>query len=299
MSKLKLSAIPDKYKGIILIIASAFCFTVMNSFVRLAGDLPSIQKSFFRNAIAFAFALVVLLKSGKTLLPSKKSNIGVLILRATCGTIGILCNFYAVDNLVLSDATMLSKMSPFFAVVFSLIFLREKTTLVQTFGVIIAFIGSLFIIKPTFANMELIPSVIGLIGGIAAGAAYTAVRCLGLRGEKGSYIVFFFSGFSCLITLPFLILGFKEMTPEQWLILIIAGLAGAGGQFTITAAYRYAPAREISVYDYSQIIFAAIFGFFMFGGELPDLLSILGYIIICGMAVGMFIYNNRKSRKNE
>ena len=82
----------------------------------------------------------------------------------------------------------------------------------------------------------------------------------------------------------------------QWIVLIIAGLAGAGGQFTITAAYRYAPAKEISVYDYSQILFAAAFGFFMFS-DIPDVWSILGYIIICGMAVAMFLYNNRKSEK--
>ncbi len=271
----------------------------MNSFVRLAGsEIPSIQKSFFRNVIAFVFALIVLLKSGSSLLPKNKSNLGVFILRATCGTIGILCNFYAVDNLVLSDATMLNKMSPFFAVVFSLIFLREKTTIVQTMGVIIAFLGSLLIIKPTFTNMELIPSIIGLVGGIAAGAAYTAVRWLGLKGEKGSYIVFFFSGFSCLVTLPFLIFDFHPMELWQWIILIIAGLAGAGGQFTITAAYRYAPAKEISVYDYSQIIFAAVFGFFMFS-QIPDGWSVLGYIIICGMAVVMFLYNNRKIKKKE
>ena len=299
MKNTKPSVIPDKYKGIICIVASAFCFTVMNSFVRLAGaDIPSIQKSFFRNSIAFIFALIVLLKSGSSLLPKNKKNIGVFILRATCGTIGILCNFYAVDNLVLSDATMLTKMSPFFAVIFSMIFLREKTTAVQTIGVIVAFLGSLLIIKPTFTNMELIPSIVGLVGGIAAGAAYTAVRWLGVKGEKGAYIVFFFSGFSCLVTLPFLIFDYHPMELWQWIVLIIAGLAGAGGQFTITAAYRYAPAKEISVYDYSQILFAAAFGFFMFS-DIPDVWSILGYIIICGMAVAMFLYNNRKSEKNK
>ncbi len=293
LTRIKLS---NKTKGILCILVSAFCFTFMNAFVRLAGDLPSIQKSFFRNLVAFVFALCILLKSKTPLLPSRKSNLGVLILRSVCGTVGILCNFYAVDHLLLSDASMLNKMSPFFVIIFSFIFLKERTTLVQTLGVLAAFAGSLLIIKPTFTNMELIPSLLGFIGGMGAGAAYTAVRWLGLHGEKGSYIVFFFSGFSCLVTLPFLIFDFHYMTPLQWLILIGAGLAAAGGQFSITAAYKYAPAKEISVYDYSQVIFSAVLGFFLFA-QIPDVWSVIGYIVICGAAVAMFIYNNRKTEQ--
>jgi len=76
------------------------------------------------------------------------------------------------------------------------------------------------------------------------------------------------------------------------MILLMAGLSAAGGQFTITAAYSYAPAREISVYDYSQIIFAAIIGFFVFG-QVPDLLSWIGYAVIIGMAVVNYMGRSR------
>lgn len=82
------------------------------------------------------------------------------------------------------------------------------------------------------------------------------------------------------------------MTLQQLGILLLAGLAAAGGQFTITAAYTYAPAREISVYDYSQIIFSAILGYFIFG-QVSDALSWIGYIIITSTAVAMFLRNNR------
>ena len=290
--------LPDKYKGIICILLSAFCFTFMNIFVRMSGDLPSVQKSFFRNLVAFFFALIILLKERAPLLPQNKKNLPALIARAVCGTVGVLCNFYAVDHLLLSDASMLNKMSPFFAVVFSIFILRERATPVQTAGIIAAFIGSLFIIKPSFANMELLPSLLGFLGGMGAGAAYAFVRWLGVHGERGSYIVFFFSGFSCLVTLPFLIFDFHYMTPMQWLILLGAGLAAAGGQFTITAAYKFAPAKEISVYDYSQVIFSALMGFLLFA-QMPDLLSWLGYVIICGAAVAMFIYNNRRKEKTD
>ena len=282
-----------RYKGIICIIISAFCFALMSFFVRMAGDLPSIQKSFFRNLVAAIFASVILMKNGVPF-RCKKENLGYMLGRSICGTIGILCNFYAVDHLVLADASMLNKMSPFFAVIFSYFLLREKITVPQGLFVIGAFVGSLFVIKPTFSNMDLIPSLIGLCGGIGAGAAYTMVRKLGERGEKGPFIVFFFSTFSCVVTLPWLLFDYHPMSLAQIGILLFAGLSAAGGQFSITAAYCYAPAREISVYDYSQIIFSAGLGFFFFD-QIPDLLSWIGYAVICLMAVAMFLYNNRRT----
>lgn len=286
-----------RYKGIICIILSAFCFALMNMFVRLSGDIPSVQKSFFRNFVAFIFAAVLLWKD-RIPLRCKTGNLKYLFMRAGFGTIGILCNFYAVDHLVLADASMLNKMSPFFAIVFSFFILKERVKPFQAAAVAGAFIGSLFIIKPTFTNMDLVPALIGFLGGMGAGAAYTMVRVLGERGEKGPFIVCFFSGFSCLATLPFLIFGFQGMELWQLGTLLLAGLAASGGQFAITAAYCCAPAREISIYDYSQIIFSAVLGFLVFG-QIPDALSWLGYIIICMMAVMMFIYNNREEHGNE
>ena len=282
----------QKYKGIIYILLAAFCFALMNVFVRLSGDLPSIQKSFFRNLVALVFAAIIL-KKNRIGFSCKKENLMLLIVRSVCGTIGILCNFYAIDHLLLADASMLNKMSPFFAIVFSYIFLKEKVNFVQIFSLIGAFIGCLFIIKPSFEGMEMMPALIGLMGGMGAGAAYTAVRRLGQRGEKGPFIVFFFSTFSCLVTLPYLLINYTPMTGMQIVVLLLAGLSAAGGQFAITAAYCYAPAKEISVYDYSQVIFAAVMGFLLFG-QVPDYLSVIGYILICGMAVYMFLYNTGK-----
>lgn len=282
-----------RYKGIICIIMSAFCFALMSFFVRMAGDLPPIQKSFFRNFVAAIFAGIILMKNGVSF-HCKKENLGYMLGRSICGTIGILCNFYAVDHLVLADASMLNKISPFFAVIFSYFLLKEKITVPQGLFVIGAFVGSLFVIKPTFSNMDLLPSLIGLCGGIGAGAAYTMVRKLGERGEKGPFIVFFFSTFSCVVTLPWLLFDYHPMSLAQIGILLFAGLSAAGGQFSITAAYCYAPAREISVYDYSQIIFSAGLGFFFFE-QIPDLLSWIGYAVICLMAVAMFLYNNRRT----
>lgn len=283
--------IESKYKGICYIMISAFCFAFMNAFVRLAGDLPSVQKSFFRNFVAFFFALVILLKSREDFLVPK-GNLKFLLLRSAFGTLGILCNFYAIDHLVLADASMLNKMSPFFVIIFSYFILKEHANTLQTAAVAIAFAGSLLIIKPGISGLASVPALIGLAGGMCAGFAYTMVRLLGKRGQSGPFVVFFFSGFSCLVTLPYLLFSFHPMEPGQILSLFGAGMAAAGGQFSITAAYFHAPAKEISIYDYSQIIFAAALGFVMFG-QMPDMYSVIGYFIICGMALLMFLYNNR------
>ena len=92
----------------------------------------------------------------------------------------------------------------------------------------------------------------GLIGGIGAGLAYTMIRMLGSNGVQRAVIVFCFSAFSCLSMVPLIVLKYHApISPYQILMLLCAGFAAAGGQFSITGAYRYAPAKEISIYDYS------------------------------------------------
>ena len=281
----------NKTKGMMCIIISAFCFAIMNTFVRLAGDLPSIQKSFFRNFVALIFAAAMLLRTEEKFSFDRK-NLPYLLLRAFFGTMGILGNFYAIDHLVLADASMLNKLSPFFAILFSYFILREKTSPGQAIAVVIAFIGALFIIKPTGVSFNA-ASLVGVMGGMGAGIAYTMVRLLSKRGERGPFIVFFFSAFSCVATLPFLIFDFHPMEWWQLLCLLGAGLAATGGQFSITAAYSFAPAKEISVFDYTQIIFAAALGFIFFG-ELPDGYSLIGYVIIIAVSVRMFLTGRKQ-----
>ena len=287
----------SRYRGILCILMAAFCFSCMNVCVRMAGDVPTIQKSFFRNIASLFIAVGILLREGKGFLPTDRKNWPLLLGRATFGTIGLLSNFYAVDHLTLSDASMLNKMAPFFAVIASVFLLKEKLSPVQGLSLVGAFTGALLIIKPSVHNLVLFPALIGLLGGAGAGLAYTLVRMLGKRGERNPVIVFVFSAFSCLVAVPWLLFDYHPMEPRQLLFLLLAGVFASGGQFSVTAAYCAAPAREISVFDYSQVIFSAILGFFLFG-DVPDGLSLLGYVLICGMAVMNCWYSNRQARKS-
>ena len=254
----------DTKKGMLFIIMAAFFFASMNVFVKLSGDLSSIQKSFFRNLIAALFAFIILIKSKEGFTYQKK-DIPMLLLRSTFGTLGILCNFYAVDHLLVSDASMLNKLSPFFVIIFSSLFLKEKANTIQK---------------------------VTVLGAMGAGIAYTCVRKLGQQGVAGAKIVFFFSLFSCLSVVPYLIFHFQPMTLQQIGCLLMAGLMAAGGQFSITNAYTYAPAKEISIYDYTQVIFAAVLGFFLLN-QVPDVYSVIGYIIIIGVAFWNFMKQKR------
>lgn len=270
----------------------AFGFSLMSMFVKLAGDLPSFQKAFFRNFIALIFIFIMMLRDKTGFVPAKK-NIPDLFGRCFFGTLGMLCNFYAIGKLNLSDANMLNKLSPFFAIIFSVILLKERPSIVQIAGVCVAFAGSICIIKPGFDNPEVLAAVAGLLGGAGAGIAYTFVRRLGSRKEDSKRIIFWFSAFSCAMCLPFMIAGYKHMSALQLIYLVLAGTFACVGQIGITRAYICAPAKAISAYDYTQVLFAAALGFFVFG-DVPDVLSVIGYVLICGAGVGMFIYNKRR-----
>lgn len=290
-----MAKVSNHTKGIICILLSALCFSGMSSFINLSGDVPVAQKIFFRNLVAFFIAAFMLLKNKERFL-STKGCLPYHIIRSSVGLLGVFGNFYAITHMSsTADAAMLNKMSPFFTLIFSAIFLKEKVKPRQAIAIGIAFVGAMFVIKPTLSNIDLIPSLAGFIGGIGAGAAYTCVRHMGNKGENSRFTVFFFSLFSCLVTAPYLIFNFHHMTKMQWIYLIMVGVCAAGGQFAITAAYTFAPSREISIYDYSNVIFTAISGYFFLGGQVPDLWSFIGYAIICSMAVWMFIYNNKAS----
>ena len=204
-------------------------------------------------------------------------------MRCLFGTSGMIANFWAIDRLGIADANMLNKLSPFFAIIVSYFIMKEIPSKTDWACVIMAFTGSLFIIKPS-TGLAVIPALVGLYGGFGAGAAYAFVHKMGKTGQPGKTIVFYFSLFSCLVTGPFLIFDWHPMTLAQWGCLIGAGVAASGGQFNITAAYQNAPAKDISVFDYTQVIFAAILGM-VFLSEFPDIYSIIGYVVIIGAAV--------------
>ena len=282
----------NRTKGILAITASAFGFALMALFVRLCDDygspVSSFQKSFFRNVVALAIAGVAFYRTRGV------RAVGVprvrcwapLVLRALLGTCGIFANFYALSHITIAEGQTLNKTAPFFTVLFAWLFLGEKVTRRHVLPLALAFLGVVLIAKPGFAGAQAFPLAMGLLGGICAGGAYTCVRSLRRHAVDPAFIIFFFSAFSCLASVPFMVAGFDPMTWRQVLILFGAGAGAALGQFGITLAYGYAAPREIAVFDYSNILFTAAFGFVFFA-QVPDAWSVLGFVAIIVAAFRM------------
>lgn len=273
--------------GIICILISGLAFSIMALFVKMSGEVPVMQKIFFRNSIAAFIALFPLLANIKKInFPKSKKEWSVLFMRVIFGTLGLVCNFYAITNINLADASVIQRLSPFVILILSYFIFKEKMTKKEMSAVLIAFLGVLLIIKPSFINFVSIGALVALLGAFFSGAAYASIRYLGIAKVSAEFIVFFFSMFSAIIILPFIIFNYYYMTTNQLIMLICVGIFGAIGQFGLTYAYKFAAAKSLSVFDYSQIIFTGFFGYIFFS-EIPDMYSFTGYIII--VLTGFFI----------
>lgn len=296
----------SKTKGILSLVMSAFGFALMALFVRLCDDygpaISSFQKSFFRNFIALLIAAVVFFRqrfgvrggsSERTESPSEGiprirggaprggafRPLALLLARSLFGSVGIFANFYALSKITIAEGQTLNKTAPFFTVIFAWLFLKERVSLKQFGALLLAFFGVVLIAKPGFAGEHAFPLAMGLMGGLGAGVAYVCVRALRNNGVAPSFIILFFSAFSCLVSIPLMWPYLSPMTFAQILILIGAGAGAAIGQFGVTLAYGFAAPRDIAVYDYTNILFTAVFGFAFFG-QMPDLWSLLGFAAI-------------------
>lgn len=279
----------DKTKAVILILFSALSFSIMAAMVRLSGDIPIFEKVLFRNLVSLFLAYLSIRKNRAALFGARE-NQKYLLARAIMGLCGVVLYFYSVDNMYLADSSMLNKLSPFFVTLFAWFFLKEKISKIQIPALILIFLSATLIIKPEF-DLRILPAFAGFLSAIAAGGAYTMIRFLGGK-EKSSTIVFYFSFISVIGMLPLAAMNFVTPTLTQLTFLIGTGVFAAGGQFTLTHAYSIAKASELSIYNYSSIIFSALIGFALWT-EISDTLSLIGGAGIIMVSLVTFIYNRK------
>lgn len=266
----------DKKHAIGWILISALSFAVMGALVKVTRDVAIMDKVFFRNLVTFVLMSVVIIKQKDSPFKQGKAT-KFLIIRSLAGLVAAILYFYSITHMTLADSTILNKLSPFFVVIFAGIFLKEGITLEKILMILFAFLGALLIIKPQF-NLAMLPAVAGLLSALFAGIAYTVVSFL--KGSAtSSMVVFYFSAISVIGTLPLLLKDFTMPSPYSLLLLLGIGIFAGIGQITLTKAYHLAPASEISIYNYTSVLFATIIGV-VIGDAFPDKYSIIGGVII-------------------
>ena len=274
-------------------VVSGLSFALMGAAVKLAGDLPVGVKVFFRNLVTMGITSVVALRAGENPL-TRTPHWWRLLLRSAAGFLGVTFYFVALGNMHLADASLLNKTSPFFVAVFAVLLLGERLAPGMVPALATAFVGAVLIIKPTF-DVTALPALAGFASGLFAGLAYTMVRSLKGRASPNR-IIFIFSLFSTVATIPAMIHYRPDPTPLQWAALVGTGIFGAGGQYGLTFAYHHARASKVSVFTYLHVLFALVVGFVIWG-ERPDLLSALGGLLIIGAAVQVHRTGQRTPRE--
>jgi len=278
----------DRIKAIIYMLGGSLAFSLMSASAKFTKEIPLIEKLFVRNLFATTVAFLIILKSGKKI---KGNNNKLLVSRAVLGFIGAFCYFYAVNYLPLGDATLLNKVSPFFVIIMSAIFLSEKIQKHHIPVLLAGLTGAVLVLKPGF-NYNFFAALMGLTSALLAGSTYAIIRHL-RNTDSPHVILLYFSGISTLGTIPLMLFGsFIIPTGIEFLGLLSMGLFTAIAQFCINNAYRLAPAGDISVFDYTTILFSILIGLLIWY-EIPDIFSLLGAFLI--ILAGIINYRINKT----
>ena len=275
--------------GALLIIFSALSFSIMEIAVKISGSrIPVMEQVFARNFITLFISGFVMIKGREKFFPDKKNIVSILC-RSASGYLGIIAYFYAANNMILADASVLQKTSPFWSSLFAFILIKEKILKVQWLSLIIAAIGSIFVIKPAM-NSNVFPALVALSSAMFAGISYAIIGSLKGK-ESNSLIIFYFSLFSCLFSL-FFIRSFVMPNIFELLMLMLIGIFAGFGQFFLTIAYKKAPVSAVSIFNYTGVIFSYLFSVFLFN-EIADIYSVIGMIIIIFAAVLVYYYKRK------
>lgn len=278
-----------KKKGIVFILMSALFFSIMAAFVKSIPEIPLTEKMFFRNFIGLLAVSVTLARRKKSIKPRRPL---LMVSRALFGLAGVGLYYAALERLPLANAVMINKLSPVFVIVFAVVFLKEQVNRHQRAALVIALIGAVLVVRPGL-DYTLFAGILALMSAAFAGAAYTVVRKL-TQYDSPVLIVFYFCLISSVVLLPFMAVeGIVVPNLKQLISLVGIGVSALVAQLFMTNAYQYAPASELSIFTYSDILFSFVIGMVIWF-EFPDGLSIFGGLLIVLSGVLNYLNSMRK-----
>lgn len=288
---------PDNLRrGALHMTVAMMFFAAMGALVkRAAVELPNEMVVFFRSAIGLLVLLPWLVHRGGMAV-IRTHRLTAHVLRSLAGLGSMYCFFYALAHMPLAEAVLLNYTSPLFIPFVAWIWLDEAVSHRLFAAIMLGFVGVALILKPGM-GLFAPAALVGLAAGVLAAVAMTGVRNL-IRSEPASRIVFYFTLVSTLVSAVPLWWAWKTPQMHLWLTLIGVGVCASTAQLFMTRAYAYAPAAQTGPFSYAVVIFAALFGW-MFWSEVPDVLSIVGAVIICVAGVLTIRYGGKRTEPDE
>ncbi len=208
----------------------------------------------------------------------KTTRLPVHARRAVMGMTGMFFTFGAPLLLPLAESTTFGFTTPIFAVILSVLLLREAVGPVRWLAVALGFAGVIVIAQPGHAHIPPLGAAVGLGAGFMVALISIQVRDLG-RTDESLSIVFWFAAISSpllALALPFVM---THHTPWQWFLLLSGGVLGCIGQILLTASLRYGQVASVIVMDYSALVWATLYGWLIWG-EVPTASTWLGAPIV-------------------
>ena len=257
-----------------MILASLFFATMSVCIKYAAPHFDTFELVFYRGLIGMAF-MAMLCKAQNV--PLRTQIPMMHVWRSVIGVASLSAWFYAIAHLPLATAMTLNYMSGVWVAAFliggTLVMGRvqdigRQGPLVLT--VIAGFSGVVMILRPTIEQNQLFAGVIGLLSGFGAALAYMQVAALGRLGEPESRTVFYFSvGTTVVGGVAILFTGASPWSWPNALWLLPIGVLAALGQLSMTMAYTKGSTLVVANLQYSGIVFAALYGLFLFGDQIP------------------------------
>lgn len=192
--------------------------------------------------------------------------------RGATGTLSLIAYFYAMTQLPLATAVALNYTSPLWLALLSALFLGERFRPRLLVAVGLGFIGSMLLLRPTFAGGQAVAGLIGLASGFCGACAYLNVKKLGAAGEPEWRVVFYFALAGTLGSALTHAAVWREFHPvairHLWLLFGM-GLAATLAQLAMTRAYHRGNTLVVGALSYSTILFASLAGVLLFDEILP------------------------------
>ena len=274
---------------------SVIFFSVMEILVKfLSSSYPIGELVFFRGFFGLLPIIFVIPKK-KFFQNFKTKKIKLHIFRTITGCFALISIFFGLKYLPLADAISITFAAPIFATIFSIFFLKEIVGKKRWFAVLIGFLGILIILKPG-TSLFSIYSIFPILFCVGFAASASLIRILS-KTDKNYLISFYYTAGLTLVSLFLDPLSWKIPLFKDCLLLISIGIIGSLGNIIITEAYRKSEISLITPIKYLNLIFAIVFGYFLFN-EVPEYSTLIGSVFIIVSTVIIFIRERKLNKKN-